>query len=275
MGETRCDLKEEDRQLLGTGHSDPLACDCDNTTDLVTWPQLRQLAAGIWRWGRRSNGTRVAMAGLGAGQVPNYLVRQCPSLVSIDIAEIEPRMVEYAKRFFQVQEDNKLKIHVKDARLFLEEAPLSYYDIFVMDASGSQLDFIMPKAFRLIRSKLRPTGIVIINANEWQAILPAWARKWILDLVAPFWHEIYSAVDVIVFLQAPAIGALEDSVPLHVKEWFDMRPWIRHRGIGMAHFWFFVLTLPCACTVYLCICWLYCSRQGRIRPKDDPVDHTE
>jgi len=264
MGETRCDLKEEDRKLLGPDQKEPLACDSNNTTELVTWPQLRQMAAAIWRWGRRSNGTRVAMAGLGAGQVPNYLVRNCPNLARIDIAEIEPRIVEYAKRFFQVKESERLRIHVQNAWTFLEEAPLGHYDVFVMDASGSQLDFVMPRAIRLISSKLRPNGIIIINANEWQAVLPDWARKFILDLVAPFWHEIYSAVDVIVLLQTPAIGSLEKTAPPHVHEWYEMRPWMQHRGVGWAHL---QLLASFACCWCCCQCLLSFVANARMRRK--------
>ena len=74
--------------------------------------------------------------GLGGGSLPMFLRRNYPDAV-IDVVEIDPDVVVVAKRFFGVIEDDRLHIHIADARRFVENSVSGIYDLILVDAFGA------------------------------------------------------------------------------------------------------------------------------------------
>jgi spermidine synthase len=74
--------------------------------------------------------------GLGGGAMVMDLYRN--SNASIDVVEIDPVIIEVAKKFFNVSENERIKIYNEDARFFLKNSN-EKYDMIVEDAFGSYI----------------------------------------------------------------------------------------------------------------------------------------
>ena len=107
---------------------------------------------------------RVLMIGLGGGTFTTLLRRHYPDLW-IDAVEIDPVVVEAARRFFGVQEDNRFRIHVGDGAKFIRKTPHEYDLIFLDAYSGEGLppELVSPVFFAAVKDKLAEQGVVIIN----------------------------------------------------------------------------------------------------------------
>ena len=85
----------------------------------------------------------------------------------IDVVEIDPQMTELAKKYFNLQEDPRLKIFHEDGRIFLNDSAPAKYDAVFLDAFGSL--FSVPfhlttvEAVREVDRVLKPGGVVIFN----------------------------------------------------------------------------------------------------------------
>ena len=112
---------------------------------------------------------KVLVLGLGAGVIPRdiqYYFPQC----QIDAVEIDPDIPPIAKKYFQFKENETLKVHVKDGRIFikkqLRKVPVPKYDIVILDAfNGDYIPFhLMTKEFlEETKGVLADDGVVIAN----------------------------------------------------------------------------------------------------------------
>src|SRR6266853_4408788 len=62
---------------------------------------------------------RILIVGLGGATLPMFLRKHYPS-AAIDVAEIDPGVVDVAKQFFGFREDELTHAHVGDGRQFIE-----------------------------------------------------------------------------------------------------------------------------------------------------------
>jgi spermidine synthase len=107
---------------------------------------------------------RVLVLGLGGGAVPLYLARFLPD-ATVDSVEVDPGVIEAAKKYFGLRETERFHLIEGDGRLYLNRHS-EKYDIIVLDAfSGSYIPFhMMTKEFyQLVREHLAPHGVVAIN----------------------------------------------------------------------------------------------------------------
>lgn len=110
----------------------------------------------------KKDATRALAIGLGAGIIPARL--QNLYGITTDIVEINPDVVEAADMYFPFNSDAH-QTFVMDGRYFLKsEGPL--YDIVVLDAFSGDITpshLISAEAFRLVKRKLKPDGVLLIN----------------------------------------------------------------------------------------------------------------
>ena len=109
----------------------------------------------------------VFVAGLGGGTLPTALADLLPG-ARIEIAEIDPAVVQAARTYFGFETDDRLRVHVSDARVFVKRALArgEHYDLVLLDAySGDYIpEHLMTVEFLAeVRALLAPGGVVAAN----------------------------------------------------------------------------------------------------------------
>ncbi|NOT47630.1 MAG: fused MFS/spermidine synthase [Acidobacteria bacterium] len=106
----------------------------------------------------------------GAGYtVPREYLKNNPE-ARIDVVEIDPKMTELAREYFNLKDDPRLTIFHEDGRVYLNRSESAKYDAVFVDAFGSL--FSIPyqlttvEAIRHIHRVLKNDGIVIVNIGS-------------------------------------------------------------------------------------------------------------
>ncbi len=105
---------------------------------------------------------RALCVGLGVGMSPMEFVVDG---VEVDAVEINPAIVDIAKRYFNFEPD-KVNVVIDDGRHFLNECEANYdaaaLDAFLGDSSPSHL--MTAEAFQAFKKVLKPGGTLVINS---------------------------------------------------------------------------------------------------------------
>jgi spermidine synthase len=107
---------------------------------------------------------RVLIVGLGGGSIPSLLRKHYPQL-TIDVVDIDPDVLEVAKKFFGFQEDASMHVYIEDGRRFIEKCKQPY-DIIFLDAYGPgniPYDLATKEFLLSARSAVGPKGVVAGN----------------------------------------------------------------------------------------------------------------
>ena len=107
---------------------------------------------------------RVLFVGLGGGIAPKRMWRDYPE-VTLDIAEIDPVVVDVARKYFGLPGDRRLQVTVQDGRRFISSTSAKY-DLIVMDAyyaDAIPFHLTTEECFREAKKKLRPGGLIAYN----------------------------------------------------------------------------------------------------------------
>jgi spermidine synthase len=107
---------------------------------------------------------RVLIIGLGGGVLTTYFARFLPE-ATIDTVELDPGVIEAAKKYFGIREVGNSHLVDSDGRVFLNRHS-EPYDLIIVDAfSGSYIPFhLMTKEFyALLRERLTPHGAAAFN----------------------------------------------------------------------------------------------------------------
>jgi len=107
---------------------------------------------------------RILVVGLGGGSLPMFLRKHYPA-AGIDVAEIDPDVVDVAKKYFGFREDERMHAYIGDGRQFIENVRQGY-DIIFLDAFGARdvpkhlttLEFLLA-----VRRALVTSGVVVSN----------------------------------------------------------------------------------------------------------------
>jgi spermidine synthase len=108
--------------------------------------------------------SRALVIGLGGGAFPAWLVRQDP-VIRVDVAEIDPVVVDVARRFFALPATPRLAVHTVDGAVFVARARAGY-DLVLLDAfSGDGIPRALstPAFFADVRRVLADDGVVMLN----------------------------------------------------------------------------------------------------------------
>lgn len=115
----------------------------------------------IWQ----SQPQRIFLLGFAGGRVPAVLHHYLPD-AQIEVAEIDPDVVDVAREFFGVKLDDRLQLMIGDGRDIIEQAR-SNYDIIFVDAfvgAGKTPSHLATLEFyELCRSRLKESGVVAVN----------------------------------------------------------------------------------------------------------------
>jgi spermidine synthase len=109
---------------------------------------------------------RALVVGLGGGTIPSFLHKHYPRAV-IDAVDIDPDVVDVAKKYFGFREDKYVRAYVEDGRSFIERQR-GIYDIVFLDAfSSDEIPYHLAtrEFLQAVRNSLTADGIVA--ANVW------------------------------------------------------------------------------------------------------------
>ena len=109
----------------------------------------------------------VLIAGLGGGTLPTALAELLPE-ARIDVVEIDPAVVAAAGKYFGFAGSDRLRVHVRDARVFIKRAVArqEHYDLVMLDAFGGDYipEHLMTVEFlKETQSLLADGGVLAAN----------------------------------------------------------------------------------------------------------------
>ncbi|HWP58264.1 MAG TPA: fused MFS/spermidine synthase [Candidatus Acidoferrales bacterium] len=107
---------------------------------------------------------RLLIIGLGGGSLPKKYAKEFPQM-EIDVAEIDPEVVQVARKFFHVRESKNLRIHTQDGRLFLNRTAQTY-DLIMLDAyytDAIPFHLTTREFFQAAERKLDRDGVLVAN----------------------------------------------------------------------------------------------------------------
>ncbi|MEM7530754.1 MAG: fused MFS/spermidine synthase [Chloroflexota bacterium] len=109
----------------------------------------------------------VYMAGCGGGRMPLVLQHMHPD-ITIDCTDTTPDIYPIAEKFFGLQFDDKMQLHIEDGRTFLERRTAeSRYDIILLDVFGhvdyGPYHFATQEFYQLCKQNLIVGGVVALN----------------------------------------------------------------------------------------------------------------
>ena len=129
---------------------------------------VRQMlaATAVWQSQEGLAPERILVVGLGGGSLSTALAHHYPE-ATITSVELEPVVVEAARRQFFYRESDKVETVVDDTRHFLETSP-GQYDLIYLDAFAG-LEVPAPlrtlEFAQLLEAHLSPQGAVIANVH--------------------------------------------------------------------------------------------------------------
>jgi len=113
------------------------------------------------------NPESVLVIGLGGGTIPIAFHELFPT-AHIDAVEIDPAVVEVAKKYFGLNTSAQFTVHIQDARVWTKRAQraLRKYDIIILDAFNGEYipEHLMTQEFlQEIQSLLSKRGVLVAN----------------------------------------------------------------------------------------------------------------
>ena len=112
----------------------------------------------------RPDAAKALIIGLGGGSMAKKYHKEFPE-IEIDSIEIDPDVVEVARKFFHFQEDSCQRVHGGDGREFLTRAD-DRFDLILLDAyyaDNMPFHLVTREFFDTARRKMTPEGVLVIN----------------------------------------------------------------------------------------------------------------
>jgi spermidine synthase len=176
-------------------------------TNALELPYSRTMMVGLACVGEPE---RILVVGLGGGSIPSFLHARYAQ-ARIDCAEIDPAVIDVAKRYFGFCEDDRLKGHAADGRKFIEQTT-NRYDLVFLDAYGDDQipsSLTTRQFLQSVRRVLQPGGIVL--GNVWSRL-----SNPLYDSMLRTYQEVFEQVYLfhvpargnVIFLAIPRAGKL-------------------------------------------------------------------
>lgn len=132
--------------------------------DKLVLPYLGAVFAGL---ALKPNPQNVLVIGLGGGTLSGMFATLFPG-ITVDTVEIDPAVVDVARRYFDYEEQPGMTTHVSDGRMFVRRALAAkrHYDYIVLDAfTGDYIpEHMMTREFLVeLRSLLSDDGVLVAN----------------------------------------------------------------------------------------------------------------
>ncbi|NQU19837.1 MAG: fused MFS/spermidine synthase, partial [Candidatus Nealsonbacteria bacterium] len=133
--------------------------------DHIELPYAKAMTVGLAMVERPE---RILIIGLGGATIPRFLRKHYPN-ATIDVVDIDPDVVDVAKKYFGFREDATMRAHVADGRKFIEECKKPY-DVIFLDAYGyDNIPYALAtrEFLQATRRATKPGGVVV--GNVWSS----------------------------------------------------------------------------------------------------------
>ena len=104
--------------------------------------------------------------GAGAFGMPEVMSREIPE-ARVDVAEIDPQVIEVGRQFFKLSEHPRVNAHAGDARHYLRTHKDQRWDMIFGDAYAGVRSIpshlVTKEFFPLVADRLTPEGVFVIN----------------------------------------------------------------------------------------------------------------
>jgi spermidine synthase len=110
---------------------------------------------------------RILMIGLGGGSISTYLGRAMQG-VEIDTVEIDPGVIDVARKYFGIKDSPRVRYLDADGRVFLTRNK-KQYDLILIDAfHGGYVPFhlLTREFYTLVKQRLTPGGAAAFNVHD-------------------------------------------------------------------------------------------------------------
>jgi spermidine synthase len=151
------------------------------------------------------------MVGLGAGSISTYLGRAMPD-VQIDVVELDPGVIAAGRKYFGLQETNKVHFIESDGRIYLNRNT-DLYDLILLDAYrelGVPFHLLTREFYTLVKNRLAPGGVMATNITGntklYLSTLATLRAVFPLVEVYPDWRDAGGAQSIIVAGPAASPG---------------------------------------------------------------------
>lgn len=109
--------------------------------------------------------SRMLMIGLGGGVLPRFFHDAYPE-IEIDVVEVDPRVVDLARRFFGFRGSSRLRLTEGDGRAFVRQPDRRKYDMVFLDAfNGGSVPYHLKTVefYQEIARSLQADGVLATN----------------------------------------------------------------------------------------------------------------
>ena len=207
--------------------------------DHLVFAYMRGLTAAL---ALKPDAPRVLIIGLGGGTLPMFIRAHRPD-AHIDVVEIDPVVIDVARKDLGFVEDPALVAHLADGRKFIEESAAAW-DLIVLDAYGPNeipSHLATRQFYEAAKRRLAPGGL--LAANLWSEAANKRYRSMLrtFEAVFPEVHVIalpWSESRIVLALDAEQ-GLTKDALVKRAealkKSWelrFDLPMLVRRGHIG-------------------------------------------
>lgn len=165
-------------------------CEFDDSGQLSA-PYMQLMFAQMEPWCKKLSGeVNVLLIGLGGGELPQFLLRRCPTL-SIDTVEYSGDVIAIARQFFGLQNSEerfgqRLRVQQADALAAVQQRAAvasATYDIVLIDcfAGGGEVPITCRsrELAEKVRYILKPAGVLLQNMWHYSRDKPEVAQQFI------------------------------------------------------------------------------------------------
>ena len=131
----------------------------DGITSAVRYPDYVQLSMAL-----KPDARSVLVMGLGGGLIPKRFWHDYPEM-KVDSVEIDPVVVDVARRYFAFPDDPRLRVFTEDARRYVQTTT-DTYDIVVVDAyyaDAMPFHLTTQEFFQETKARMSADGVLAYN----------------------------------------------------------------------------------------------------------------
>jgi spermidine synthase len=219
-------VQDEERRYLRFGSSYQSAMDLNDRFTGFIYTSYFDLGLAY-----APNAGNVLFVGLGGGSAPKRFWRDFPGL-NLQVVELDPVVVDVARRFFRVPNDPRLQIDVDDGRRYLVKHG-ELYDVIALDTffeDGIPFHLTTREFLELVHDRLEPGGVVVTNtigtmSGEGSKLFRAIYRTYRSVFPTVVVHPVHTdeAPGEPINLIIVATDGAEPAKPVLLDRWRDVR----------------------------------------------------